>query len=142
MMIIIYPEDYDLVMNTVEYPTVFKAGDIVCIDKVDFRRLVHDYADYYYSISKDKVYGIIAFDQNRLFNNEAACDCYFLNLSNECVYYRTIVRNDIKIVNYLDCHHHIDFGYIEKVDLNEVHPEIKDDYNYAKTKLIELGIIK
>ena len=50
--------------------------------------------------------------------------------------------NKFQFVNYIDCHSHIDFGYIEKVDLNEVHPKIKNDYEYAKAKLIELEIIK
>lgn len=138
----IYPEDYGLDMDTIKYPTVFKAGDLVYINKEEYYKIARDYSDFYYSISRDKVYGIIGFDQNDLHYGEEVCDCYFLNLSNECVYYRTIVRHDGKYVNYLDCHSHIDFGYIEKVDLNEVHPKIKDDYEYTKSKLIELGIIK
>ena len=65
-----------------------------------------------------------------------------MNLSNQYVHFRSIGLNELQYVNYLDCHSHIDFGYIEKVDLNEVHPKIKDDYEYTKAKLIELGIIK
>ena len=65
-----------------------------------------------------------------------------MNLSNQYVHFWSIGLNELQYVNYLDCHSHIDFGYIEKVDLNEVHPKIKDDYEYAKAKLIELGIIK
>ena len=84
------------------------------------------------------IFGIVGFNQNQLDNDI----CYFLNLSNQYVYFRSIGLNELQYVNYLDCHSHIDFGYIEKVDLNEVHPKIKDDYEYAKTKLIELGIIK
>ena len=42
---------------------------------------------------------------------------------------------------YLGCHNHIDFGYLEKVDLNNIPEEIKKDYKYAKEELIKLNYI-
>jgi hypothetical protein len=136
------PEDYNLNMNAIKYPTIFKAGDLVYIDKNKHELQVGNYTDYYYSISKDKIFGIVGINQNEVYEDGDIDVCYFLNLSNQYVYFKSIGLNELQYVNYLDCHSHIDFGYIEKVDLNEVHPKIKDDYEYAKAKLIELGIIK
>ena len=132
------PEDYDLDMNSIKYPTIYKAGDLVLIDKSKIKTHIDRDINYYYEITKEKIFGIVGFNQNQLDNDV----CYFLNLSNQYVHFRSIGLNELQYVNYLDCHSHIDFGYIEKVDLNEVHPKIKDDYEYAKAKLIELGIIK
>lgn len=131
------PEDFNLNMDAIKYPTIYNAGDLVCIDKTKHKLQVGKYTDYYYSISKDKIYGIVGFNQNK-FENDV---CYFLNLSNEYVFFRSIRLNELQYVNYLDCHSHIDFGYIEKVNLDDVHPKIIEDYEYAKSKLIELKII-
>lgn len=136
------PEDYNLEMKCIKYPTIFKAGELVYIDKSKYNLRVANYCDYYYSIADGKKYGLVGFNQNEIDEDGDIDVCYFLDLSNEFVNYRSIGVNEQQYVNYLDCHDHIDFGYIEKVDLNEVHPKIKDDYEYAKAKLIELGIIK
>lgn len=135
-------EDYNLTMKYINYPTIFKAGELVYIDKNKHKFQVGNYTDYYYSISKDKIYGIVGFNQNDVDEDGNIDVCYFLNLSDEFVNYRSIGLNEQQYVNYLDCHNHVDFGYIEKVDLNEIHSKIKEDYEYAKTKLIELKIIK
>lgn len=136
------PEDYNLNMKAIKYPTIFKAGDFVYIDKSKYNHQVRNYTDYYYLISRDKIYGIIGFDQN-IVDEEGDIDIsYFLNLSDEFVYHRTIGKTEQQYINYLGSHEHIDFGYIEKVNLNDVHSEIKEDYEYTKAKLIELGIIK
>lgn len=136
------PEDYNLEMKCIKYPTIFKAGELVYIDKSKYNLRVANYRDYYYPIADGKKYGLVGFNQNEIDEDGDIDVCYFLDLSNEFVNYRSIGVNEQQYVNYLDCHDHIDFGYIEKVDLNEVHPKIKDDYEYAKAKLIELGIIK
>ena len=125
-------------MNSIKYPTIYKAGDLVLIDNGKTKTHIDTDINYYYEITKEKIFGIVGFNQNQLDNDV----CYFLNLSNQYVHFRSIGLNELQCVNYLDCHSHIDFGYIEKVDLNEVHPKIKDDYEYAKAKLIELEIIK
>lgn len=138
----INPEDYNLNMNAIKYPTIFKAGDLVYIDKNKYELQVGKYTDYYYSISKDKIFGIVGLNQNERDSYGDVDVCYFLNLSNQYVHFRSIGRNEQQYVNYLDCHTHIDFGYIEKIDVRKVKPKIKDDYEYAKTKLIELEIIK
>lgn len=135
-------ETYNLNMQCIKYPTVFKAGDLVYIDKVKYKQQVAKYTDYYYSLSNDKIYGIVGINQNKIDEDEDIDVCLFLNLSNEFVYFRSIGLNEQQYVNYLDCHRHIDFGYIEKADLNTVPSKIKEDYEYAKAKLIELGIIK
>lgn len=136
------PEDYNLNMNAIKYPTIFKAGDLVYIDKNKHELQVGNYTDYYYSISKDKIFGIVGFNQNEVYEDGDIDVCYFLNLSNQYVYFKSIGLNELQYVNYLDCHSHIDFGYIEKVNLNEIHSKIIEDYEYAKAKLIELEIIK
>ena len=136
------PEDYNLEMKCIKYPTVFKAGELVCIDKNKYNFQVANYRDYYYSIADGKKYGIVGFNQNEIDEDGDIDVCYFLDLSDEFVYYRSIGLNEQQYVNYLDCHDHIDFGYIEKVNMADVHQKIKDDYEYAKAKLIELKIIK
>ena len=135
-------EDYNLEMKCIKYPTIFKAGELVYIDKSKYNLRVANYRDYYYSIADGKKYGIVGFNQNEIDEDGDIDVCYFLDLSNEFVNYRSIGVNEQQYVNYLDCHDHIDFGYVEKIDINKVHPKIKDDYEYAKAKLIELGIIK
>ena len=136
------PEDYNLEMKCIKYPTIFKAGELVYIDKSKYNLRVANYRDYYYSIADGKKYGLVGFNQNEIDEDGDIDVCYFLDLSNEFVNYRSIGVNEQQYVNYLDCHDHIDFGYVEKIDINKVHPKIKDDYEYAKAKLIELGIIK
>ncbi len=136
------PEDYNLNMSAIKYPTIFKAGDLVYIDKNKHELQVGNYTDYYYSISKDKIFGIVGINQNEVYEDGDVDVCYFLNLSNQYVYFKSIGLNELQYVNYLDCHSHIDFGYIEKVNLNEIHSKIIEDYEYAKAKLIELEIIK
>ena len=136
------PEDYNLNMNAIKYPTIFKAGDLVYIDKNKHELQVGNYTDYYYSISKDKIFGIVGINQNEVYEDGDIDVCYFLNLSNQYVYFKSIGLNELQYVNYLDCHSHIDFGYIEKVNLNEIHSKIIEDYEYAKAKLIEFEIIK
>ncbi len=136
------PEDYNLNVKCIKYPTIFKAGELVYIDKNKYNIRVANYRDYYYSIADGRKYGIVGFNQNE-FDDDGDIDvCFFLDLSDEFVYYRSIGLNEQQYVNYLDCHDHIDFGYIEKVNVNEVHKIIKEDYEYAKAKLIELDIIK
>lgn len=135
-------EDYNLHMNAIKYPTIFKAGDLVYIDKNKYKLQIGNYTDYYYSISKDKIYGIVGFNQNVTYEYGDIDVCYFLNLSNQYVHFRSIGRDEQQYISYLECHCHIDFGYIEKIDVNEIPQKIKEDYEYTKTKLIELEIIK
>lgn len=136
------PEDYNLNMYAIKYPTIFKAGDLVYIDKNKHELQVGNYTDYYYSILKDKIFGIVGINQNEVYEDGDVDICYFLNLSNQYVFFKSIGLNELQYVNYLDYHSHIDFGYIEKVNLNEIHSKIIEDYEYAKAKLIELEIIK
>lgn len=128
-------------INEIRYPNVFNAGDLVYVDILKYPDLEPSrYYNYYQQIDNTRMYGINSFDNNREFEGQVDV-CCFLELSSEYVIYRKIEIDEEGYCRYLGCHNHIDFGYLEKVDLNSLPEEIKKDYKYTKEELIKLNYI-
>ena len=120
---------------TIRYPNTFKEGDLVYIDINKFPEFRIK------NIYKNKRYGINSFDNVKEFNGEVD-ECCFLDLANEYVKYRKIENNKKGYCDYLMCHTHLDYGYLEKVDINTINVNIKNDYDYVVKTLKSLGYIK
>lgn len=129
-------DSFSLSDKEILYPNTFKAGDLVYVDINKFPKFRMSYNCYYIEYENDKRFGINSFD-----NVKSDDICCFLDLSSEYVEYRKIEINKNGYCDYLMCHSHLDFGYLEKVNLDEVHQKIRDDYEYAKERLINLKYI-
>ena len=135
-------EKIGIELDTIKYPKIFNAGDLVYIDLIKHPYLKPwRYFNYYYDIDDKKMYGINSFDNSEKFDGKES-ECCFLELSSEYVEYRKIELDENGYCRYLMCHNHFDFGYLEKADLNDLPPKIKEDYEYTKTELEKLNYIK
>lgn len=133
-------EKIGIKLNGIKYPNIFKAGDLVFIDILKNPNLKPwRYYNYYYNIDNNRMYGINSFSNN---GESEEVECCFLELSSEYVSYKKIELNDEEYCDYLSCHSHYDFGYIEKADLDNVPTKIKEDYLYALNELIKLKYIE
>ena len=127
-------------LNGIKYPNIFNAGDLVFIDILKNPNLEPwRYYNYYYNIDNNRMYGINSFSNNR---ESEEFECCFLELSSEYIRYKKIELNDKGFCDYLSCHSHYDFGYIEKADVDNAPVEIKEDYLYALNELIKLKYIE
>ena len=127
-------------LHVIQYPDVFKAGDLVYVDISKYPNLKpYGYVNYYYRFNPDKMYGINSFDNYA--ELEELDVCCFLQLSSEFVTYRKIELDEDGYCSYLMNHNHIDFGYIEKADLDSVPEKIKEDYEYSFEALRELNCL-
>lgn len=127
-------------LHAIQYPDVFKTGDLVYVDINKYPNLKpYRYFNYNEKIDDDKMYGINSFDNYQ--DLEETDVCCFLGLSSEYVFYRKIELDEEGYCRYLMCHDHIDYGYIEKADLNMVPDKIKEDYEYSRGVLMELACL-
>ena len=130
----------DLKLNGIKYPDIFKPGDLIFIDILKYPNLKPwRYYNYYYRIENNRMYGINSFANYS--TSEDDVECCFLKLSSEYVIYKKIEKDDRGYCDYLMCHSHYDFGYIEKADLDNIPNKIKEDYLYAVNQLIKLKCI-
>lgn len=130
----------EMELHDIQYPDVFKAGDLVYVDICKFPKIKpYGYYNYHYKIDDDRMYGINSFD-NYQEAGEPDMSC-FLQLSSEYVFYRKIELDEDGYCSYLMCHHHMDFGYMEKADLDSVPDQIKEDYEYATETLKKLNCL-
>lgn len=133
-------EKLGIELNEIQYPDVFKAGDLVYVDISKYPNLKpYGYINCYYKIDNNKMYGINSFDN--YVELEEIDVCCFLQLSSEFVTYRKIELDEDGYCSYLMNHNHIDFGYIEKADLDSVPEKIKEDYEYSFEALRELNCL-
>lgn len=138
-----YPDfdKLDIQDNPILYPQVFNAGDLIYIDLAKCPHMrPYRYFSYYSDIEDNKMYGINSFDNSD--QSRESDVCCFLKLSSTHVIYRDIKIDEDGFCDYLMSHDHIDFGYIEKADLQTLPEQIKKDYEYAKQQLIALEILK
>ena len=131
-------EKIGIELNPIRYPSVFKKGDLIFIDKDTFPYLSPcHYFTNYYNTDDAKIYGINSFDNTQEYEGQVDV-CCFLELSCDYVVYRKIDLDENGYCPYLMCHYHVDFGYFEKANLSSVPIKIKEDYEYTLEKLIEL----
>lgn len=128
-------------INSIKYPDCFKEGDLVYININKFPEFNLSSYNYYIEYDEDKRYGINSFDNIKKFGEEVG-ECCFLDLSSEYVEYKKIDNNKEGYCDYLMCHTHIDFGYLEKVKFEKLPDKIKEDYKYAIEALNKLGHLK
>ena len=131
----------DVEMNAIKYPDIFKTGDFVYVDTKMFPQFELTFGNYYNEYDKNKRFGINSFNNQKDFNG-VVDECCFLDLSSEYVEYRKIEINKSGYCDYLMCHMHLDFGYLEKVDIENLNSKIKEDYEYALKTLKELECLK
>lgn len=133
-------EKIGIELNGIKYPDIFKSGDLVYIDILKYPDLEPwRYFNYYYRIDNNRMYGINSFSN---YQDIEEIECCFLELSSEYVKYKKIELDNRGYCDYLSCHSHYDFGYIEKADLENIPAEIKEDYLYAVNELIKLKVIR
>jgi len=129
-------EDLDLEMDSIHYPPLFKKGDFVSYSNRNVRHIINDDKNtYYYDDHGQVVFGINSFDNDKVsiedgveFIDEAC----FLFLKCKIVEERTIDQQDKQgYYRYFMQHTHLDFGYLEKVDINTLSDDIKADYEYV-----------
>lgn len=130
----------ELEMKAIRYPDIFKEGDLVYVDTQLFPQFHLMYGNYYSDCDENKRFGINSFDNIKEFEDEVDV-CCFLDLSSEYVEYKKIEKNINGYCDYLMDHIHIDFGYLEKANIEKINPKIKDDYTYAKEVLTKLGYL-
>jgi hypothetical protein len=134
-------EKIGIELNEIKYPSVFNAGDLLYVDITKHPELrPYRYINYYSDIDDEKMYGINSFNNWQELEGQVDI-CCFLELSCEYVIYRKIELDEEGYCRYLMCHNHIDFGYLEKADLNTIPSKIKEDYEYSKAALINLKYI-
>ena len=127
-------------LHVIQYPDVFKAGDLVYVDISKYPYIEpYRYYSYYRDMGHGKMYGINSFDNNQALE-EVDVSC-FLPLSSEYVIYKKIEINEKGYCDYCMCHEHIDFGYIEKADMDSVPEKIKEDYVYSTETLRKLKFL-
>ena len=137
----LYEISLELEINPIKYPNIFKAGDLVYVDTKMFPQYELTFGNYYNEYDKNKRFGINSFDNIKKFGEEVD-ECCFLDLSSEYVEYRKIEINNNDYCDYLMCHIHLDFGYLEKAKLEELPNKIYNDYKYVIETLNNLGHLK
>ncbi len=129
-------EDLDLEMDSIHYPPIFKKGDLVSYSNRNVRHIINDDKNtYYYDDHGQVVFGVNSFDNDKASiedDVEFIDEACFLFLKCKMVEERTIDQQDKQgYYRFFMQHTHLDFGYLEKVDINSVPAEIKADYEYA-----------
>ena len=128
----------DLELMPIKYPNIFKPGDLVYYNHISIPKLYSRFSNYA-SKEKEINYGINTFD------NEYGDDISFsisnvLLLEKEEIKYKTMDLenvNDIEGAKVAYDFIYVDFGYLEKADLNNIPYQVKVDYEYALVKLKE-----
>ena len=134
----IYSNSYITDYKVIKFPEIFKEGDLIYIDKKNCPSL--ELEQYFYNNrydDKGRLYGITSGN-----NVDDLFDCSFVFLDTDDVKEKTISINSKGYCSYWYNHTHIDWGIIEKANLNEINSEVKEDYEYAYQKLVELGCLK
>lgn len=132
------PEDYDIEFNSIKYPPIFKKYELVSLD-LKYYDNIDDYKEKEYAEGKNVCYLIESFGNMNEKNGEAC----LLYLNSELVKYRNIDLIDEQgHLSYFNNHFHLNFGYLEKVDLNSISEKIKNDYNYTYKELIKISTKK
>jgi len=134
----IYSNSYITDNKVIKFPEIFKEGDLIYIDEKNCPSL--ELEQYFYNNrynDKGRLYGITSGNNvDDLFN------CSFVFLDTDDVKEKNISINSREYCSYWYNHIHIDWGIIEKADINNISQEVKEDYEYAYQRLIELGCLK
>lgn len=128
----------DLELMPIKYPNIFKPGDLVYYNHISIPKLCSRFSNY---VSKEKEinYGINTFD-NEYGDQISFSVSNILLLEKEEIKYKTMdLKNVTDIEGAMVAYDfiYVDFGYLEKADLNNIPYQVKVDYEYALVKLKE-----
>lgn len=128
----------DLELMPIKYPNIFKHGDLVYYNHISIPKLYSRFSNYA-SKEKEINYGINTFD-NEYGDQISFSVSNILLLEKEEIKYKTMdLKNVTDIEGAMVAYDfiYVDFGYLEKADLNNIPYQVKVDYEYALMKLKE-----
>lgn len=134
-------EDLSINMDAIHYPSIFKKGDFVFYynNRYGMPHFSNNLFENQIMLNGEKIYGINCYDNTQTTSEEGSQDydvSCFLYLDSEFVEKRTVsVPDERGHYPYLMNHWHIDYGYIEKCDINETSESIVEDYQYVIKEL-------